>query len=152
MPQPDDITEAELVQWEAEWLEGLANDPPDEWDRLTGGRDKEAWLCGSWLNARLAAAGCPRDIAEQICFANGQIRSAAGGDPWEPTVRALADWRERGFWERPGPELAARLVQQYGIPPRIVSAVRAFGPQRAKELLRSLPRIEVPGRAGRRRH
>jgi hypothetical protein len=70
---------------------------------------QEAALCGAWLGSRLRAAGCPDDLSDRICFANGQ-RCAMSADPWVPTVNALKRYAA-GEYDTPGPELAERLAR-----------------------------------------
>ena len=68
---------------------------------------------GDWLYEQLRAAGASRELSTDICFATGQRQAMLdpGEDPWAVAREALERYK-RGEWDRPGDELADRLLKE----------------------------------------
>jgi hypothetical protein len=96
MPRPDDFTaetqarcDAEMEQYRRQQRADPASvrlNVPDA--AFADPRLREAWYCGVWLFAKLAAAGCCEEAAREVCRENGG--RLLDGDPWETTRRTLA--------------------------------------------------------------
>jgi len=82
--------------------------PPGWTTGLLGDVLWEVWLSGYWLRNQLVERGAPEKMAQDICFAHGQM--SVGRDPWLVTKELLKQF-ELGFKPEPGRELAEALLQ-----------------------------------------
>jgi hypothetical protein len=145
MPMPETVTQEDLDRWGLSWLEYRRDNPAGRLGRLLRGGPpdpRRVWYPGCWLHEQLLARGCPAELADDICFANGQrtaAREHEGADPWAIAQESLEAYG-REEWDRPGMTLARQLLARHGLPPDLAARVAA-APE--AELRRLIPELRA---------
>lgn len=87
--------------------------------RRTLTRRDEIFAAGDRLGDRLLTLGADADLMSTICSAFGQ-RAAMSTEAPDRIADAVVENYKAGRWEKPGPELADRLmVERFGDPPNM---------------------------------
>lgn len=150
MPQPPHIEPALLSQWNEDfdklWTTQMLDSHPIL--QLMDDRDRRrlSFIAGCWLKKELLTTGLQNQQTEKICFAFGQICSAAWNREVWDIAREILDQSRTGQPPEPGEPLASSLISQYGFPPKLIHAIRTLGPGQCREILRDnpLPEIKIP--------
>ena len=119
MPRPPEITQEDIDRWDSYLLEYEKSNPPvsgstTALEELTGFHPPdpmEVWYSGSWLDEKLKEAGANKQEVDEVNFSSGQ-KTLFSKDAWQTAQESLDDFH-RGEWDKPGPELAKRLNDEF---------------------------------------
>jgi hypothetical protein len=80
------------------------------------------WIAIHWLEKQLEDMGIPDYVIKEVLDSTLMIMMFAG-EGWEPALEAYKLMRDEEDWIKPGPELISSLLDRYGTPSFLVTAV-----------------------------